>query len=107
MKRAFEREILDKPGVPDELANRAYGQLTKIHRFLGDTAFIVKAIRHDPLPVRRIMDIGCAAGGVLHDIRERLGVEAVGVDLVPRGPRDTRLPIVRADAVRPNRSGSR
>jgi SAM-dependent methyltransferase len=100
MKRAFEREILDRPGVPDELADRAYAQLTRIHRYLGDTAFIVKAIRHDPLPVRRIMDIGCAGGGVLHDIRERLGVEAVGVDLVPRAPRDVRLPIVRADAVR-------
>jgi SAM-dependent methyltransferase len=100
MKRALEREILDRPDVPDEMANRAYAELTRIHRYLGDTAFIVKAIRHDPLPVRSVLDIGCAAGGVLKDIRKKLGVKAVGVDLVPRGPRDDQHPIIRADAIR-------
>jgi SAM-dependent methyltransferase len=100
MKRAVEREILDRPDVPDALANQAYRQLTRIHRYLGDTAFIVKAIRHDPLPVRRVLDIGCAAGGVLREIRQKLGVETVGVDVAPRGERDIQLPIIRADAVR-------
>jgi len=46
------------------------------------------------------MDIGCAAGGVLREIEKELGVEGVGVDLVPRGPRDLRRSIIRADAVR-------
>ncbi|HYW48751.1 MAG TPA: methyltransferase domain-containing protein [Bryobacteraceae bacterium] len=100
MKRAFQLEILDRPDVPDELADRAYRELTRIHRYLGDTALIVKAIRRDPLPVRRVLDIGCAAGGVLREIRRKLGVETVGVDVMPRGPRDIRLPIIRADAVR-------
>jgi SAM-dependent methyltransferase len=100
MKRAFELEILDRPDVPDELANRAYRDLTRIHRCLGDTAFIVKAIRRDPLPVRRVLDIGCAAGGVLREIQQKLGVEAIGVDVAPRGPRDIHLPITKADAVR-------
>jgi SAM-dependent methyltransferase len=100
MKRAVEREILDRPDVPDVLANEAYRDLTRIHRYLGDTAFIVRAIRRDPLPVRRVLDIGCAAGGVLREIRQKLRVETLGVDVTPRGERDIRLPIIRADAVR-------
>jgi SAM-dependent methyltransferase len=100
MKRVVKREILDEPDVPDELANQAYRDLTRIHRYLGDTAFIVKAIRRDPLPVRSVVDIGCAAGGVLQDIRKRLKVDAVGVDIVPRGPGDRRHPIIKADAIR-------
>lgn len=100
MKRALEGEILDRPDVPDEVASRAYGDLTKIHRYLGDTAYIVKAIRRDPLPVRSVLDIGCATGGVLREIRNKLGVEGVGVDLVPRGPKDHQHPIIKADAIR-------
>ncbi len=93
---------MDQPDVPDELADRAFRDLTRIHRYLGDTAFIVNAIRRDPLPVRRVMDIGCGAGGVLHEIRRELKIETVGVDVWPRGTQDLRLPIVRADAVRDN-----
>ena len=52
------------------------------------------------MPVRSVMDVGCAAGGVLSEIGRKLGVRTVGVDVVPRGPRDERVPIVRADAVR-------
>src|ERR1041385_10301 len=100
MKRAVQLEILDKPGVPDADADRAYGELTRIHRYLGDTAVIMKAIRRDPLPVRKVMDVGCATGGVLREIGQKLGVETVGVDVLPRGPKDQRVPIIQADAVR-------
>ncbi|HLK62874.1 MAG TPA: methyltransferase domain-containing protein [Bryobacteraceae bacterium] len=100
MKRAVEREILDEPDVPDALADLAYSDLTRIHRYLGDTAVIVNAIRRDPRPVRKVMDLGCAAGGVLREIRQKLGVETIGVDVAPRGVRDGKQAIIRADAVR-------
>jgi SAM-dependent methyltransferase len=93
--RSQEREILDDPDVPEHLARQAYSELTRFHRYLGNTACIIDAIRTDPLPVHRVMDIGCASGGVLREIRKALSVEAIGVDLVPRGPG-----VIRANAIR-------
>ena len=98
MQRSIEPEILDGGDVPDELAARAYRELTSIHRFLGDTAAVASAIRRDPLPVRRVLDVGCGRGGVLRELRRRLGVEVIGVDLRPGRAPITGIPIVRADA---------
>jgi SAM-dependent methyltransferase len=66
---------------------------------LGDTGAIVRAIRRDSLPVRRVLDVGCATGMVLAEIGERLNVEVIGVDLDPR-PSISSVPVVRADAIR-------
>ncbi|MBZ5728446.1 MAG: hypothetical protein LAP87_26120 [Acidobacteriia bacterium] len=100
MTRSRETEILEQPDIAGHLVARAYRDLTRIHRFLGDTAAIVAALRRDPLPVRRVMDLGCGAGGVLLDIRRKLAVETIGVDIKP--PQTPPLPfsIVSADAVR-------
>jgi SAM-dependent methyltransferase len=84
--------------LPDPVVARAYRDLTRLHRFLGDTGQIVRAIRRDPLPVRRVLDIGCGHGGVLQDVCRRTRVEGIGVDLRP--PLDAPVAIVRADAVR-------
>jgi len=92
--RSQEREILDDPDVPEEIARQAYRELTGFQRRFGNTTFMVDAIRRDPLPVRRVMDIGCATGAVLAEICGELGVEGVGVDMAPRGEG-----VVRADAV--------
>jgi 2-polyprenyl-3-methyl-5-hydroxy-6-metoxy-1,4-benzoquinol methylase len=100
VERSFETEMLDADNVPPVLADRAYDDLTRIHRFLGDTAAIAAAIRRDPLPVRRILDIGCGRGGVLRDLRRRLGLDVVGVDLRPPAVPDAEVPILRADATR-------
>jgi SAM-dependent methyltransferase len=100
LERSFETEILEEDDVPDPLIERAYHDLTRIHRFLGDTASVAKAIRSDPLPVRRILDIGCGRGGVLRDLRRRLGVEVVGVDLRPPAVAKKNIQIIRADATR-------
>ena len=99
MQRQNEAEILDGDDVPFGQATRAYRQLARIHRLIGDTAFVVRAIRRDALPVCRILDIGCAAGLVAEDVQCKLRVEVIGIDLNPRKPPEVRVPIVRADAV--------
>ena len=94
MERQNETEILDGEDVPNDHATRAYGQLARIHGLIGDTAFVVRAIRRDSLPVCRILDIGCATGLVAEEVHRKLGVEVIGVDLNPRGSLGVRVPIV-------------
>jgi SAM-dependent methyltransferase len=96
--RSYEPEILDGHSLPEPVVARAYRDLTRLHRFLGNTGALVRAIRHDPFPVRRVLDIGCAYGGVLADVRDRLGVDVIGADLRP--PTGAFVPVVRADAIR-------
>jgi SAM-dependent methyltransferase len=99
VRQSSEIEILDGPNVPEHLIDRAYRDLTKIHRFLGDTRAIVGAIRRDPMPVRRVLDIGCARGGVLRQVQRRLAIDVVGVDRNPSTTTHTPFPILRADAI--------
>jgi SAM-dependent methyltransferase len=94
-----EPEILDQDGVPDELVERAYRDIARIHYWLGDTRLLVRAIRQDPLPVHRILDVGCATGLVLEEVGRRLGVEVVGADINPHPCIAAPVPIVRADAM--------
>lgn len=99
MRRSFETEIMEKLGVPENQVARAHRDLTRIHRVLGDTACVVSAVRRDPLPVRRVMDIGCGRGGALRVIRKRLSVDVVGVDLIPPLKTDAPFQIIQADAI--------
>jgi len=100
MIRENRSEILDGPDVPDEVVRRAYQDIAAIHRWLGDERFLIGAIRRDPLPVRRILDVGCATGLVLERVGRRLGVDAVGADIQPRPSVAAPVTIVRADACR-------
>jgi SAM-dependent methyltransferase len=61
---------------------------------------MVGAIRRNPWPVRRILDVGCATGLVSDDVGRKLGVEAFGVDLNPRQSAGASVSMIRADAVR-------
>lgn len=97
MLRQQQPEILDAADLPDHLVRRAYRDLARIHWWLGDTASILREIRSDRLPVRRILDIGCGTGAVLKYIRGKLDVEVLGVDLNPRAGS---VSILKADAVR-------
>jgi SAM-dependent methyltransferase len=98
MLRRNEIEILDGPDLPDELVKRAYRDIAFIHYWLGDVRYMIRAIRRDPLPVRRILDVGCATGLVLQRVGQGLGVEVVGADIRPRPAVAAPVPIVRADA---------
>ncbi len=99
MRRSSVPEIMDNPDLPEEVIERVYRTLTRTHYFLGNTRAILDAVRSDPLPVRRVMDIGCGAGGLLVHIRKSLRTDVIGVDLRPP-LRDSPVPIVQADAVR-------
>ena len=98
MHRRNEAEMLDASDIPDELVQKAYQDLAAIHDWLGDVRFIVRAIRRNPLPVRRILDVGCATGLILQRVGRTLGVEAIGVDIQPRPAVAAPVPIVRANA---------
>ena len=99
MIRENETEILENNSVPEDLVERAYGDLARIHHWLGDTRFIVQAIRRDPLPVHRVLDIGCATGLVLEEVGRRIGVNVVGIDLNPHPSISAPVQILQADAL--------
>ena len=99
MERRDKAEILDGHEISDDEATRAYEQLARIHRLIGDTALVVRAIRRNALPVSRVLDLGCAAGFVAEEVQRKLGVEVIGVDVNPRHSAEVRIPILRADAV--------
>jgi SAM-dependent methyltransferase len=100
MTRTCETEILEQSDVPLELVARAYRDIARIHRCLGDTRLIVRAIRRDPLPVRRVLDVGCATGLVLQEVQRKLGVEVIGADLRPHPSIAAPVSILQADALR-------
>ena len=100
MIREDVAEILDRRGIPDELVGRAYRDIARIHDWLGDTSFMVRAIGRDPLPVRRVLDVGCATGLVLAEVERKLGVSVVGAEINPHPSISAPVPILQADALR-------
>lgn len=83
MKRSQVPEIMDDPNCSEALLETGHRGLQRIHRLLGNTRILSRAVMEDPFPVRRVMDIGCGRGGMLAELRRRHGVETIGVDLKP------------------------
>jgi SAM-dependent methyltransferase len=100
MQRSFETEILDGDDVPPEVLERAHRALSLTHRLLGNHAAILRALRRDVQPVRRVLDIGCGHGELLSKVRSKIGAEVVGVDLRPPENGAGTISIFRLDAVR-------
>lgn len=100
MRRSFAKEILDDPSVSEEVLARSRLSLTATNRFLGNTSCILRKLRDGPEPVRSVLDIGCGGGGLMAEIRRRLRVEVIGVDLRPPAKGGGSMSILAADAVR-------
>lgn len=98
MKRSFEAEILDGEDVPEDVVARAHKDLDRLHGLLGNTAALVAALKTDPLPVRRVLDVGCGHGGLLLQLQRELNVDVVGADLRP--PIASPFPILQADVTK-------
>ena len=91
---------MDDPGMPDEIWESFHNQLGFVHRFLGNQRAILDALRRDPRPVRRVLDIGCGNGALLDEIRRTLGVDVTGIELRPPKRIPLEVPIIAGDAIR-------
>lgn len=85
--------------MPEEVRERCYRDLARMHRCLGNWQAILDLLRRDAQPVRSVLDIGCGHGALAAEINKRLGVTAIGVDSTPASQCNG-IAIVRADAVR-------
>lgn len=100
MRRSLAPEIMDDPQVPYETWERFHRHLGSLHRFLGNQRAILDALRRNPFPIKRVLDIGCGSGELLHAIQRDLRVDVQGVDLRPPERQIFDIPIVAADAAR-------
>lgn len=97
MDRADQTELLEDPSLPEDVVEKAYRDLARTQRLLGNSAAVFRQVRKTTLPVNRILDIGCGQGALLEQIRSRLGVDVVGFDLRP-APRSATVPILTGNA---------
>jgi SAM-dependent methyltransferase len=98
MDRCYEAELLDSNDVSAEALAKAYGQINRVHRWLGNTSAVLRLLADGPGPLKRVLDIGCGQGALLVEIRRSLGVEVIGFDL-RAAPADAPVRIVTGNAV--------
>jgi SAM-dependent methyltransferase len=98
MERCTTGELLEDTDLPDHVVARAYRDLDRTHRWLGNTAEILRLLCQGPVPARSVLDIGCGQGALLDHVRRRLGVDVVGFDLRP-APSSAPVPILIGDAI--------
>jgi SAM-dependent methyltransferase len=94
MDRADVVELLEDPSLPEEVAAKAYRDLARTERLLGNAAAILRKLKGVD---GRVLDIGCGQGALLEEIREKLRVEVIGFDVRPAP--SAKVPIMTGNAV--------
>jgi len=89
---------MDSPDVVGPVLEKFHRDLARVHALLGSFPTIERFLRRGDRPVRRVLDIGCGGGALLAYLRDRMGVEVIGVDPKPGHTAD--VPIIAADAIR-------
>jgi SAM-dependent methyltransferase len=98
MQRSLEPELMDFVDASSDVLGKFHRDLARVHRLLGSFPTIERFLRANPRPVRRVLDVGCGGGALLAYLRDRMGVEVIGVDPSPGHTAD--VPMVQLDAVR-------
>jgi SAM-dependent methyltransferase len=97
MIRSLEPELMDSPDIAGPVLEKFHRDLARVHALLGSFPTIARFLKQDAKPVRRVLDIGCGGGALLAYLRDKMGVEVIGVDPKP-GP-GAGVPIIVADAI--------
>jgi SAM-dependent methyltransferase len=98
VKRSLEPELMDSPEVAGPVLEKFHRDLARVHALLGSFPTMERFLRRGDRPVRRVLDIGCGGGALLAYLRDRMGVEVIGVD--PKPGHTAGVPILTADAIR-------
>jgi SAM-dependent methyltransferase len=98
MIRSLEPELMDSPEVVGPVLEKFHKDLARVHGLLGSFPTIERFLKKGNQPVRRVLDIGCGGGALLAYLRDRMGVEVIGVDQKPG--HTANVPIIAADAIR-------
>jgi SAM-dependent methyltransferase len=98
--RSTETEILDDPDLhlPDDLIDRSYRDLDRVHRFLGNDRAILRLLRSRATQNTTVLDIGCGQGALLSKIRKQFHCDVIGVDLRP-APQSSPIRILSGNAI--------
>jgi len=97
MQRCTDLEIMETEDISQEELTQVYCQLQMVNRWLGNTNAVLRSLRRDQPSIQRVLDIGCGRGGLLLEIRKRLDLDVIGLDLRP-APWSA-VPIVSGDAI--------
>lgn len=97
MQRCKDLELMETEDISQKALTQAYSQLQMVNRWLGNTNAVLRSLRHEQPSIQRVLDIGCGQGGLLLEIRKRLDLDVIGLDLrpAPLGP----VPILSGNAI--------